>query len=154
MIQLNDVANLKPHSELIANIQKENRHLREIQQENKELRAALEEHQTALEYIMSKYRTHASEQIYRSRINFVKFQNKRYNEIIRQQAEKINEMAAVMDQAALIDEQRANTDEEIMARLKVENKVSLSGNKCNFTQIDEHFLGPSRIATNIVQVWI
>lgn len=53
---LNDIANQKPHSQLIANIQNENRHLKEIQQENRELRSALEEYQTTLEHIMFKYR--------------------------------------------------------------------------------------------------
>lgn len=124
--QLNEVAHQKPHSELIANIQKENRHLREIQQENRELRATLEEYQTVIEHVMSKYRQHTTEQIYKSRINFSKFQNKRYNEIIKQQAEKIQEMAAIMDQAALIDENRTCRDSEIMSMLKVENKVSRS----------------------------
>ena len=36
------------------------RHIRTLQQENKELRAALEEHQNALELIMSKYRQHVT----------------------------------------------------------------------------------------------
>lgn len=123
MEHLNEVAHQKPHSDLIANIQKENRHLKEIQQENRELREALEEHQTALEHIMSKYRQHTTEQIYKSRINFVELQNRRYNEIIKQQAEKIQEMAIVMDKAATIEEERAFTDEEIVAKLKTENKV-------------------------------
>lgn len=121
--QLNEVAHQKPHSELIANIQKENRHLKEIQQENRELREALEEHQTALEHIMSKYRQHTTDQIYKSRINFAELQSQRYNDIIRKQAEKIQEMAVVMDKAATIEEERALRDEEIVAKLKVENEV-------------------------------
>lgn len=68
--QLNEVANQKPHSQLIANIQKENRHLREIQQENRELKLALEDYQCTLEHIMTKYREHTQEQIYKSRIDF------------------------------------------------------------------------------------
>ena len=42
----------------LSGIQQENRHIRQLQQENKELRAALEEHQNAIELIMSKYRQH------------------------------------------------------------------------------------------------
>ena len=42
----------------ISGIQQENRHIRQLQHENKELRAALEEHQNAIELIMSKYRHH------------------------------------------------------------------------------------------------
>ncbi|CAN2389941.1 FGFR1 oncogene partner 2 [Pristimantis euphronides] len=41
---------------LVLGIQQENRQIRELQQENKELRTSLEEHQSALELIMSKYR--------------------------------------------------------------------------------------------------
>ena len=37
-------------------IAQENRQIRELQQENRELRLALEEHQSALELIMKKYR--------------------------------------------------------------------------------------------------
>ena len=43
---------------MILGIQQENRHIRQLQHENKELRAALEEHQNAIELIMSKYRQH------------------------------------------------------------------------------------------------
>lgn len=53
---LNMEAKQRPHLQLIAGIQRENKHLREIQAENKELRNALEDHQHALELIMSKYR--------------------------------------------------------------------------------------------------
>lgn len=72
---------------------------------------------------MSKYRQHTTEQIYKSRVNFVEFQNQGYNEIIRKQAEKIHEMAIFMDKAATIEEERTLKDEEIMSRLKTENKV-------------------------------
>lgn len=119
---LNEVARQRPHSQLIANIQQENRHLREIQQENRELRAALEEHQTALEHIMSKYRHHTSQQLSKTRIDFKSLQEKRYSEMIKQQAEKIQEMAAVMNEAALLDEKNASKDMELMSRLKTENE--------------------------------
>ncbi|GLV35186.1 Ionotropic receptor 76b [Carabus blaptoides fortunei] len=119
---LNEVARQRPHSQLIANIQQENRHLREIQHENRELRAALEEHQTALEHIMSKYRQHTSQQLTKSRIDFKSLQEKRYSEMIKQQAEKIQEMAAVMNEAALLDEKNASKDMELLTRLKTENK--------------------------------
>ncbi|XP_022909566.1 FGFR1 oncogene partner 2 homolog [Onthophagus taurus] len=120
--QLNEVAHQTPHTQLIANIQKENRHLREIQQENRELRAALEEHQTALEHIMSKYRQHTTEQIYKSRVDFSMHQDERSRKIITEQAEKIHEMAAVMDKAALMDEMKFCHDLEIVSRLQAENK--------------------------------
>lgn len=52
------MARQKPRTLLIQGIQQENRHIRELQQENRELRGALEEHQSAMELIMSKYREH------------------------------------------------------------------------------------------------
>lgn len=78
---LNEVARQRPHSQLIANIQQENRHLREIQQENRDLRTALEEHQTALEHIMSKYRQHTSQQLVKTRVDFKAIQDKQYSEV-------------------------------------------------------------------------
>ncbi|KAK4886945.1 hypothetical protein RN001_003216 [Aquatica leii] len=143
--QLNEVAQQKPHSQLIANIQKENRHLREIQQENRELRAALEEHQSALEHIMSKYRQHTAEQIYKSRINFLTLQDHNYNDIITKQAEKIQEMAAVMDYAAFLDESQANKDDEVLSKLKTENQGlrELLEISCKFGSYEKGGNGPT-----------
>lgn len=87
------------------------------------MRAALEEHQTAIEHIMSKYRQHTTQQIYKSRTNWLAFQEQQYNQIIKEQAEKIQEMAAVMEGAAYIDETRSNREEEIISKLRTENKV-------------------------------
>lgn len=112
--QLNEVANQKSHSHLLANI---------IQQENRELRAALEDYQITLEHIMSKYREHTSDEIYRTKIDFKSFQCKQYDSIIQRQAEKIQEMAAVMEKAASIDENRTVYNDEIIAALKAENQV-------------------------------
>lgn len=121
---LNEVANQKPHSQLLANIQKENRHLREIQQENRELKAALEDYQTTLEHIMSKYREHTNEHIYNSRINFKALQNHKYNLIIEKQAEQINEMAAIMHKAVRLDDNKGTQEQEMIALLKAENQVN------------------------------
>ncbi|KAJ8953335.1 hypothetical protein NQ318_012130 [Aromia moschata] len=71
---------------------------------------------------MSKYREHTTEQIYKSRINFKAIQDEKYNDIIRKQAEKIQEMAAIMDKAALIDEDRTFSEQEVVSMLQVENK--------------------------------
>ena len=66
---LNEVAHNRPRAQLVLGIQQENRHIRTLQQENKELRAALEEHQNALELIMSKYRHHVTRYINQSDIH-------------------------------------------------------------------------------------
>ena len=54
--ELNEIAKHRPRSTLVIGIAQENRQIRELQQENRELRVALEEHQSALELIMKKYR--------------------------------------------------------------------------------------------------
>ena len=53
----------------ISGIQQENRHIRQLQHENKELRAALEEHQNAVELIMSKYRQHMSYLVHTTKLD-------------------------------------------------------------------------------------
>ena len=57
------------HSVIILGIQQENRHIRQLQHENKELRAALEEHQNAIELIMSKYRQHITSLVHSSKLD-------------------------------------------------------------------------------------
>lgn len=54
--ELNEIAKHRPRSHLVIGIAQENRQIRELQQENRELQVALEEHQSALELIMKKYR--------------------------------------------------------------------------------------------------
>ena len=54
--ELNEIARHRPRSTLVLGIAQENRQIRELQQENKELCLSLEEHQSALELIMQKYR--------------------------------------------------------------------------------------------------
>lgn len=72
---------------------------------------------------MSKYREHTSKQIYKTRINLKTFEDHKYSEIIKQQEEKIQEMAAVMDKAAEIDESNEFQREELVSMLKAENQV-------------------------------
>lgn len=45
--------------------------------------------------------------------------------VIRQQAEKINEMASVMHRAAFIDDENAPKEEELLSQLVIENKVNI-----------------------------
>ena len=58
MNELNNMARHRPRTNLIMGLVQENTQIRELQQENRELRQSLEEHQSALELIMSKYREH------------------------------------------------------------------------------------------------
>ena len=56
MNELNEMARHRPRANLILGLAQENSQIRELQQDNKDLRMSLEEHQSALELIMSKYR--------------------------------------------------------------------------------------------------
>ncbi|XP_063978751.1 FGFR1 oncogene partner 2 homolog [Diachasmimorpha longicaudata] len=118
---LNAEAKQRPHQELITSIQQETRHLREIQAENKELKTALEDYQKTLELIMSKYRQQTSALMKTSKTDFSSLYNAKYANIITSQAEKINEMAAVMRVAASVDEESELKFRETFSRLKKEN---------------------------------
>ncbi|XP_075235015.1 FGFR1 oncogene partner 2 homolog [Lycorma delicatula] len=120
--ELNELARQRPHSVLVAGIQQESRNLRELRQENRELRAALEEHQNALEVIMSKYRQQITHLVQVSKLNLTNMYNSQYTQVIRRQAEKMNEMAAVMKMAAEIDEKNATQGKEVLSRLTTENQ--------------------------------
>ncbi|XP_049790865.1 FGFR1 oncogene partner 2 homolog isoform X2 [Schistocerca nitens] len=120
--ELNESARQRPHAVLVAGIQQENRHLRELQQENRELRAALDEHQKALELIMSKYRQHVTRLVASSKIDLAALGTQKYSKVICEQSNKICEMAAVMRKSAEIDEQKALEERELVTRLATENK--------------------------------
>lgn len=75
---LNAEAKQRPREQFIAGIQQETRHLREIQAENKELRNALEDHQNALELIMSKYRQQTASLMKNCKTDFSSLYNSRY----------------------------------------------------------------------------
>ena len=55
MNKLNDIKG-KPRYKLIMEIAQESKQIRDLKTENLELKACLDEHQTALELIMNKYR--------------------------------------------------------------------------------------------------
>ncbi|KAI5614901.1 FGFR1 oncogene partner 2-like, partial [Silurus asotus] len=122
---LNQVARHRPRSTLVLGIQQENRQIRELQQENKELRISLEEHQSAMELIMSKYR----EQVFRLLMaskrddpTIVSQLKEQHTSEMQAHIDKINEMATVMKKAIEVDEGRACEDEERIKQLELENR--------------------------------
>ncbi|XP_013134786.1 PREDICTED: FGFR1 oncogene partner 2 homolog [Papilio polytes] len=120
---LNEASRERPRGELIASIERESRLMRDVQKENGELRAALEDHRRALELIMTKYRQHTEKRIWESRIDFTSAINDKQQELIRQQAERINEMTSVMYKAVTLDENSdTRKEEELYQRLITENK--------------------------------
>lgn len=60
-------------------------------------------------------------------------QDKRYQFIIQQQAEKIQEMAAIMEKAALLDEDKDLKFEQAVGQLQTENKVTELYSNKSFT---------------------
>lgn len=123
---MNKIARERSNQQLIQIIHQENPHIREIQQENRQLKACLEDHQHVLELIMQKYREHTQKQIKETKIDFVSLNNARQlahqDKIIRQQTEKINEMAAVMRKACDVDESKEIKLNEYLSQLLTENQ--------------------------------
>ncbi|KPP68292.1 FGFR1 oncogene partner 2-like [Scleropages formosus] len=123
--ELNKVARHRPRSSLVMSIQQENRQIRELQQENKELRTSLEEHQSALELIMTKYREQVFRLLMASKkddpIIITKLKEQHTNEM-QAHIDKINEMATVMRKAIELDEGRVCEDEERIKQLELENR--------------------------------
>uniref|UniRef100_A0A182P1G9 FGFR1 oncogene partner 2 homolog n=1 Tax=Anopheles epiroticus TaxID=199890 RepID=A0A182P1G9_9DIPT len=127
---LNKLARDRSNNQLITIIHQENPQIREIQQENRLLKAALEDHQHALEHIMSKYREHTQAKILNTKVNFVEAFTRhhrsadieRRDELIRQQTAKIQEMAAVMQRVSQMDEEKINQEQEVLSKLMTENK--------------------------------
>ncbi|XP_054656950.1 FGFR1 oncogene partner 2 homolog [Dunckerocampus dactyliophorus] len=122
---LNQVARHRPRSNLIMGIQQENRQIRDLQLENKELRTSLEEHQSALALIMTKYR----EQVFRMLMarkrddpTIVSQLKEQHTTEMQAHIDKINEMASVMRKAIEVDEGRICEDEERIKQLELENK--------------------------------
>ncbi|KAI8440450.1 hypothetical protein MSG28_001746 [Choristoneura fumiferana] len=103
---LNEASRERPRGALIASIERESRLMRDVQRENGELRAALEDHRRALELIMSKYRQHTEKRVWESRIDFTAAVNEKQQELIRKQAERINEMTSIMYKAVNMEENR------------------------------------------------
>merc|ERR1711953_301943 len=118
---LNEVAHNRPRAQLVLGIQQENRHIRTLQQDNKELRAALEEHQNALELIMSKYRQHVTRLVNAPHPDFTNI-NQLKIQALAERTEKVCEMAAVIKEAVRVDEAACNQQQETVVRLVTENK--------------------------------
>lgn len=67
---LNSIARDKSNAQMIHQINQENPALREMHTENMRLRVSLEDHQRALEHIMSKYREHTQFALNNTKLNF------------------------------------------------------------------------------------
>lgn len=123
--ELNEIAKHRPRSTLVLGIAQENRQIRELQQENSELQATLEEHQSALELIMQKYREHTVKLLQSNRLERALQEKESANKdpSVCQLMDKIDEMAGVMQKAIEVDEVSGCVDKERLSQLELENKA-------------------------------
>ncbi|XP_063725229.1 FGFR1 oncogene partner 2 homolog [Symsagittifera roscoffensis] len=109
--------------QLIKGIQYENRQIKTLQRENEELKQALEEHQNAMELIMSKYREHVSTLSQYAKLDLTTFNAAVNQREIEQKNAKIMEMVSVMQQVVRLDESSAYAAEKKIAELEYQNKT-------------------------------
>ncbi|XP_055854580.1 FGFR1 oncogene partner 2 homolog [Episyrphus balteatus] len=119
---LNRITRDKSNADMVNRINVQNPCIRKVREENRELKACLEDHERALELIMHKYREHTQSKVLTSQINFKEMYNENLWKIIREQADKITEMAAVMQRAASIDDEAMYKEIELLTKLKMENQ--------------------------------
>ncbi|KAH0618966.1 hypothetical protein JD844_018543 [Phrynosoma platyrhinos] len=119
--ELKDMSKYKPHILL----SQENTQIRDLQQENRELWISLEEHQDALELIMSKYRKHMLQLMMKRKDvdaqPVLKVHQTQSTEI-ESQIHKICEMGEVMRKAVHVDNDQYYKIQEKLAQLELENK--------------------------------
>ncbi|XP_063811507.1 suppressor of IKBKE 1 isoform X1 [Pseudophryne corroboree] len=115
--ELKDVSKYKPHVLLC----QENTQIRDLQQENKELWLSLEEHQYALELIMSKYRRQMLQVIANKKpapTEPVLEAHENYSAEIESHIDRICSMGEVMRKAIQVDDVQAYSIQERLAQLE------------------------------------
>lgn len=148
---------------MLSSIQKENKVIKLLQQENEDLKESLEEHQSVLEIIMSKYRQQMlkliklkkeqelTEHYYKSKV----FQN------LQEKTDQIAEMAEVMKKAIELDERQLYENEEklqmllvenrgLKEMLKIRNKYGTSGSKEHSTDYETNLASAHLKKANLV----
>ncbi|XP_050409826.1 FGFR1 oncogene partner 2 homolog [Patella vulgata] len=122
--ELNEIAKHRPRSTLVLGIAQENRQIRELQQENHELQMSLEDHQSALELIMQKYREQVAQLIHGNKVEaIIANRSESSKEDVTNLLSKIHEMAAVMKKAVDVDEEMSTKEYEELTKLKTENQT-------------------------------
>lgn len=120
---LNRVANNKTNVDMVNRIQQQNVNSSEILKENRELKICIEDYERAMELMMQKYREHTVTKVLDSKFNFKELYNERLWQVIREQREKINEMAAVMHRAATADDENVQRELQTISQLRMENET-------------------------------
>merc|ERR1711872_187465 len=114
---LNEVARHRPRSELVLGIQMENQQIRRLQAENRDLRMLINEHQSAVDVIMTKYREQMALIVAARNVNRNgDSRNANYlDNALRKKRGKIEEMATVMRHAVDVDEGSDERSEDAVA---------------------------------------
>ncbi|XP_052825213.1 FGFR1 oncogene partner 2 homolog isoform X1 [Octopus bimaculoides] len=120
--ELNEIARHRPRSTLVLEIAQENRQIRDLQHENQELRLCLEEHQSALELIMQKYREQVVQLIQSNQFEKSISRSSEQGTDNVQMIDKICEMAAVMQKAVAVDDTAVSKVQERLTQLEIENR--------------------------------
>ncbi|KAG8517631.1 Suppressor of IKBKE 1, partial [Galemys pyrenaicus] len=118
---IKDMSKYKPHILL----SQENTQIRDLQQENRELWVSLEEHQDALELIMSKYRKQMLQLMVAKKAvdaEPVLKAHQSHSAEIESQIDRICEMGEVMRKAVQVDDDQFCKIQEKLAQLELENK--------------------------------
>nr|KAF6414357.1 suppressor of IKBKE 1 [Molossus molossus] len=118
---IKDMSKYKPHILL----SQENTQIRDLQQENRELWVSLEEHQDALELIMSKYRKQMLQLMVAKKAvdtEPVLKAHQNHSAEIESQIDRICEMGEVMRKAVQVDDDQFCKIQEKLAQLELENK--------------------------------
>lgn len=119
--KLNEVAKHRPKSTLLLGSKEESTRITELQQENIDLQTTLEDHQSALELIMSKYREHMLSLVSANKLD-AEVVKKKFSDKEQSKTEQICEMAGVMSKAIQIDDVIIQEEEERLAALEFENQ--------------------------------
>lgn len=119
---LNRISNNKTNVDMVNRIQQQNVNSSEILKENRELKICIEDYERAMELMMQKYREHTVTKVLDSKFNFKELYNERLWQVIRDQREKINEMAAVMHRAATADDENVQRELQTISQLRMENE--------------------------------
>ncbi|XP_025728284.1 suppressor of IKBKE 1 isoform X1 [Callorhinus ursinus] len=137
---IKDMSKFKPHILL----SQENTQIRDLQQENRELWVSLEEHQDALELIMSKYRKQMLQLMVAKKAvdaEPVLKAHQSHSAEIESQIDRICEMGEVMRKAVQVDDDQFCKIQEKLAQLELENKelrelLSISSESLQFRKED------------------
>jgi len=120
---LNRISNNKTNADMVNRIQQQNINSSEILKENRELKIFIEDYERAMELMMQKYREHTVSKVLDSKFSFKELYNERMWQVIREQREKINEMAAVMQLAASVDDGVVQRELQTISQLRLENET-------------------------------